>query len=60
MDVLFRMDTRHRSPADRAEIARRVAIYTRQVEQRGRIYWLRKVVHGAKWRNDEDGQMKDD
>ena len=44
MHSLFRGLTRYRSEADRREIARRVAIYTSQVEQKGRIRWLPNVM----------------
>lgn len=44
MHWLFRGHVRNRSEEDRREIARRLAIYIRQVERTGRIRWLPNVM----------------
>lgn len=44
MHSLFRWHARDRSEDDRREIARRVAIYIRQVEMTGRIRWQPNVM----------------
>ena len=44
MDAQFRRHARNRSEEDRREIARRVAIYIRQVEQTGRIRWQPNIM----------------
>lgn len=40
MDIVPGVGRRFRIPVVQAEIDRRIAIYTRQVEQTGRIRWL--------------------
>jgi len=40
------VSARFRTPEEQAEIDRRVAIYTRQVEETGRITWLPQKGEG--------------
>ena len=44
MHPLFRGSARYRSDEDRVEIARRLAIYIRQVEVTGRIRWQPNIM----------------
>jgi hypothetical protein len=45
-DSIIGPGSRNRHPAVQAEIARRVAIYTQQVEQTGQVTWLPRLGSG--------------